>query len=164
MPGSHSVASFPGGTNRLFYVPKMSGKTEALDLVPFEAGRQAVKTANLKPAIIIPRTITFYKLLGVFIVVSLGWQLRKANEFDGGSLIGEAQQYDPPMRMILSVNLVAEILVTGDQYPVLAARYLNHLIICDSPALLIDRKNFVALFAKPLSNPRAGAFVYEKTH
>jgi hypothetical protein len=39
----HAVASFPGETNRLPYVPKMSGKTEALDLVAFEAGLATAK-------------------------------------------------------------------------------------------------------------------------
>lgn len=68
------------------------------------------------------------------------------------------------MRIPLTVDLLAKVLVVCDQNPTLVVRAADHLFIGYAGQLVEYRKCIVALSGKPLRYSRTGTFVYKKTH
>ncbi len=68
------------------------------------------------------------------------------------------------MRMPLTVNLLAKVLVVCNQNPTLVVRSADHLFVGYAGQLVEHRKGIMALTAKPLCYSRTGTFVYKKTH
>lgn len=66
------------------------------------------------------------------------------------------------MRLLATVDLLAEVLVVCNQDPVFGVGLFENLIIGQPTRLLIDRENFVRSIAEPASDSRPRAFVDQK--
>jgi len=60
-----------------------------------------------------------------------------------GTLILKAKEYNTVMRLVFTVNLFAENFVVCDQDPVFGVCLVENGIICRTPCLFVDGKDFL---------------------
>ena len=92
----------------------------------------------------------YNELVGQAVCVGSQQLLQDIN-FIFGAFIVQTKQDDAVMRFVLTMNLVAEILVVCDQYPIFFKGFLNNIVVIHPPCRVVHGENFVPLRLQPFS-------------
>jgi hypothetical protein len=68
------------------------------------------------------------------------------------------------VRQPLTVNLLSEILVIGEENPVFGKGSLNHFLVVYASCFFIDGEDIVLLSPKPTCDGRASVLIDKKAH
>jgi len=83
---------------------------------------------------------------------------------DCRAFVGQSEKDNPAMGMVLTVDLLAEVLVVCNQYPILGKCLLENRVIARATCFIEHGEHLVALISEPSRNRRPSAFIDEESH
>lgn len=103
------------------------------------------------------------KPIGYFVGVLFEESLY-CREFAGAAVIYKAEEHNSLMGQPVSIDVFFEILVQGDQNWILAKRPFKNCNVIFATAVVVNRKDVVALVTQPSDHGSANALVDEEFH
>jgi hypothetical protein len=88
----------------------------------------------------------------------------KRPDFDDRPFVFQAEQNNAMMRIPLTVDFLAKVLVIGHQDAAFRKGFSDNVIIIHVARLVIYREHFMLLSAQPCSDSRTRAFVHDEAH